>query len=451
MKSRIRYWLFVLVAVIFISGCIQQEGTQEQKITTVPQLGSLCSGEDACNNFCKDNLGRCKEYCKNSPDNPLCQKPFAFEIVPKETPTSSPVQMPSITPSPTPSPVQTPSSGCKGTGVVSFTSPPMRIEDVGHIIPLGQMSGGHVTPTDHGYYHPPNWKPQEIEDPSKFRDVLAPADGIITSINIVGNKRGDYRLEIQHTCTFHTIYIHVRELPPKILQITGEITREVRPNIPATAGEVIGRANGFDFSVHDDEVTLKGFIVPSHYDAESWKIHTVDMFAHFVEPLRAQLLAKNVRQAEPRSGKIDYDIDGKLVGNWFVENSGGYGGAEPYWTTHLSLTYNWLDPSLIIVSIGNFSGEARQFAVKGNSPDPAAVSTASGLVKYELVGFEYMTEGGWWDRVSFAKISRAVESGQVSGVALVQMIEDRKIKFEVFPGKMASEVSGFSNPTIYER
>ena len=45
------------------------------------------------------------------------------------------------------------------------------------------------------------------------------------------------------------------------------------------------------------------------------------------------------------------------------------------------------------------------------------------------------------------------ESGnQECTFALIEsLIEDRKIKFEAFLGKTASEVSGFSNPVIYER
>ena len=38
------------------------------------------------------------------------------------------------------------------------------------------------------------------------------------------------------------------------------------------------------------------------------------------------------------------------------------------------------------------------------------------------------------------------------GVVLVQVLEDQKIKFETFPGKIASEVTGFTNAAkIYER
>ncbi|MDP3765240.1 MAG: hypothetical protein Q8R04_01895 [Nanoarchaeota archaeon] len=74
-------------------------------------------------------------------------------------------------------------------------------------------------------------------------------------------------------------------------------------------------------------------------------------------------------------------------------------------------------------------------------------------MKYELVGVDYLTEDGRpWDRVSFAKISNGFGHNQVIGVALVQMISDRKIKFEAFQGKTASQVSGFTeNAKIYER
>ena len=39
-----------------------------------------------------------------------------------------------------------------------------------------------------------------------------------------------------------------------------------------------------------------------------------------------------------------------------------------------------------------------------------------------------------------------------SGVALFQLVEDRKLKVETFAGKTAAEVSGFTaNARIYER
>lgn len=43
-------------------------------------LRGLCSDKEDCNSFCKDNFGRCKEYCRNYPENSICQKSFPFEL-----------------------------------------------------------------------------------------------------------------------------------------------------------------------------------------------------------------------------------------------------------------------------------------------------------------------------------------------------------------------------------
>lgn len=44
-----------------------------------PRLGNMCIGYEKCNAYCKDNFGRCQEYCESNIDNELCQKPFEFE------------------------------------------------------------------------------------------------------------------------------------------------------------------------------------------------------------------------------------------------------------------------------------------------------------------------------------------------------------------------------------
>lgn len=434
----------------------------------VVRLGELCRGENNCHDFCKNNFGQCQKYCGQHPENKLCQKPFKFQLAPAENwprveikkqiipvttkvvPVATKTELPTVPPE---------KRGCQGSGPVHFSSPPLRLEEIETIIPLGQMYGSHVTPTDHGYYHAMGWSPQQGSDPATFKDILSPADGIVGDVgHMPGAKEGvDYRFSIYHTCTFYTVYIHVWELSPKLSQALGNSSYKV-VSVPVKAGEVIGRASAFDFSVHNEEVKLKGFVIPEHYDAESWKIHTVDLFDSFIEPIRSQLLSKNIRQAEPRSGKIDYDIDGKLVGTWFREGTagyrgGGYGGAEPYWASHLTLAYNNLDPSLIMVSVGDLEGQSRQFAVRGNAPDPAEISVDKGLVKYELMDYDFLTEQGQsWNRRNFAKITKAVGTGPVRGVVLVQMTGDRKIKFEGFLGKTAEEVTGFtSQAKIYER
>lgn len=348
-------------------------------------------------------------------------------------------------------------SGCVGKGTVNFTSPPRLLEDIEIIQPIGLINAnsGHVTPTDHGYYYPPNWKPQD--NPSEFKDVLSPADGTITTIQLVANRQGDYRLIIHHTCTFYTIYIHVKELSPKIAQAAGEFTSMTKnTNIPVKAGEVIGRANSFDFSVNNDEITLPGFVFPEHYNGEPWKVHTDDMFAYFVEPIKSQLLSKNMRTAEPLGGKIDYDIDGRLVGNWFKQNTNWYAGIRnpdgSYWQGHLTIVPDALDPTHVIFATGDFGGESKQFGIKGN-PNPATVSKSSGIIKYELVTYDYyITSGQPWNHHSLAQNLKAKNNdNDVHGFVLLQLMDDRKLKVEVFPGKTASEVTEFTNSIVYER
>ena len=436
----------LLLLSIFIFGCASKEDVKAdyyvkenyQSSSQEYGLENLCTGKDECISFCHDNRGKCEAYCRGKAIE-LCRI-----IFPPDAQDPGPQS----------------NRGCIGKGTAAFAYPPMRIEDIKIIEPIGLMIGGHVTPIDHGYYTAKIWIPGENrEDPSKFVDIFAPASGTVTSVQSMPSEYssssiGDYRIVIHHTCTFYTIYIHVNHLSEKLQSIA-----DTGKTIRVESGEVIGKAPGFDFSVHNDEITLPGFIVPEHYDAESWKIHTVDMFGYFIEPVRSQLLERNVRQKEPRSGKIDYDIDGRLAGNWFEENTNGYYGKEEYqrslgyWSTHLAFAYDGLDPSLIIVSMGNFNGEAMQFAVKGNMPNPRDVDISTGLVKYELVPWQYLAEKEEWNRMDFAKITGSKRfDEQIAGVVLVQMLEDRKIKFEAFPNKKASEVSGFTEKAkIYER
>ena len=220
---------------------------------------------------------------------------------------------------------------CEGKGSVTFTSPPMNMEDIAYILPMGLMSGSHVTPVDHFYFHTSH------KNTGRY-DVLAPADGYVVSVEKVGDSQ-DYRMILEHTCTFYTIYIHVTELAPKIVAATGMFSQGSRPiRVPVRAAEVIGakvpdfarKTFQVDFSVANVDVILKGFVVPEHYTGEAWKIHTDDIYVYYKEPLRSQLVAKSVRTQEPISGKIDYDIDGRLVGNWFRVGTNGYSGSNPY-------------------------------------------------------------------------------------------------------------------------
>jgi len=349
-------------------------------------------------------------------------------------------------------------------GPVRFTHAPMRLEDIERITPYGLMIGGHVCPIDHGYFYP---KPLQRGEP--HFDVFAPADGHIVMIGhrtqLAGSTErqrdyDDYALHIEHSGTFYTFYDLLTQLDPAILRELDRETRErferkqmgppVMVRIPVKAGQVVGKIGGrsLDIAVINTEVTLKGFLSPKLYGHYAWRVHVVDPFDYFDEPLKSRLLRLNTRKAPPPFGKIDYDVDGKLVGNWFQEGTGGYAGdrRDPrgYWMGHLAFAYHHVEPSVVIVSIGDFDGKPRQFAVAGNGPDPATISVKDGLVKYDLLYASFNSNG---DRIELPPQMRGVQ-----GVLLAELVEDRRLKIEVVPGKTAASVAGFTSAAqIYER
>ena len=343
----------------------------------------------------------------------------------------------------------------------------MRMEDVAHLLPYGSLAGAHVTPIDHMYFSPLDW--------SLGRDVYevrAIQDGVIHSlqprdINVdTGDaKQREWRMDIAHSCTFESYFDLLTSLAPE-LETEWAKTQGGRTGrwegIPITAGQLVGRIGGqtLDFGVYDYQVTLPGFVVPAHYDREPWKVHTVDPFPYFPVDVREALLAKMLRQAEPRAGKIDHDVDGALVGNWFLQDTNGYGGTNPrsYWDGHLAFVPDALDPTQWRFSIGSFDGKARQFGIKGNMPSPREITVETGLIEYELTVYEHFAANQPTRRglgptgVQPGDVISSRNSEQVLGVALVQMTGPRTVLVEVFPDKTAADVSGFTNVAkTYER
>ena len=349
---------------------------------------------------------------------------------------------------------------CEGEGSVKLGALPMDEKDFPFLEPYGLMIDSHVTPIDHMYFAPAN-RDSAID----AYNVYAPADGTITEIqrrirngDLSGVKE-EYRLVITYTCTFLSYYDLITVLQPEILAKAPELKKKdyVQVEIPVKSGQLIGKIGKqtLDFAVWDTTKILKGFVNPDSYSSEPWKIYTVNPFDYFTDDVSKILLAKNLRTVEPIEGKIDYDIDGKLVGNWFKEGTNGYAGSnkDKYWEGHMAIVYNHLDPNAIIISIGNFDGQSRQMVVKGNKPDPAKVDTASGLVKYELVNFEYVNSNGQpWDRETLVKNLKVKEGQELFGTVIFQLIDKRKLKMEVFPGKAAAQVPGFTpKARSYER
>ena len=238
--------------------------------------------------------------------------------------------------------------------------------------------------------------------------------------------------------------------------------------ISVKAGQLIGTIGEqtLDFGVYDYEKVLEGFIYPEHYTREPWKIHTVDPFIYFPDEVREVLLQKNLRKVEPFAGKIDHDIDGTLSGNWFEVDSNWLAGknAQRYWDGHLSIVPNHIDPNAWMFAIGNWptatsSSGAEHFKIVNAQPSPSDVRMGDALIKYELSTYWYCPEHvyvGCTKSISSitpdAKLIVMDTPTRKGGVVLMQLIESRLLKVEVFPDKKPIEVDGFTeNAKFYER
>ncbi|HSX18476.1 MAG TPA: hypothetical protein VLE51_03925 [Candidatus Saccharimonadales bacterium] len=339
-------------------------------------------------------------------------------------------------------------NNCSGSGETTFTHLPMNADDFSLLIPYGLTVGGHVTPIDHQYFQPTVFQSAKDTYP-----VYAMADAKITDVEVHPPENGSLgriRLVFSVSCTFFYYYDLVTSVQPGI-------DKDHLP-ISVKAGQLIGHIGGqtLDFAVWNTKKPLSGFVNPVSYDGEAWKIYTADPFPYYTPALRQIVESKDSRTAEPIAGKIDYDIDGKLIGNWFEKSTGGYGGNSTshdpnYFKTHLSFAPDLYDPSYFRVSIGSLYNQVQnqsdmQHVTLTNSPDPKDVDVSRGLVKYDLVGWDYIKNGGSsWDQMAVAKEVKLKPKSNVFGCGIVQMTAARELKFEVFVGKQCSSISSFDS------
>jgi len=336
---------------------------------------------------------------------------------------------------------------CQGTSKLTFTHLPMNQSDFGFLIPYGDVIGGHVTPIDHEYF-----TPAQYNSPRDSYPVYAMADATIVDIQprVTPNHGTDYRLIFAHSCTSLYYYDLLTDLSGAAKDAYAAHGEGV--NLPVKAGDQVGMIGGqtLDFALWDTNTVLTGFVNPASYDAEAWKIHTTDPFPSYTAALRAIMVSRDPRTAVPIAGKIDHDIDGKLIGNWFVQGSGGYhdtaNTSQDYWKGHLSIATNVYDPSVFVISIGDFGGQALQFIAIGNTPDPATVDTNSGLVKYDLADYRYQkADGTMWDNMTYTQNPKPVATSDNRGCLLVQLTQKQLLKAEGFPGQTCSAISSFDS------
>ena len=344
---------------------------------------------------------------------------------------------------------------------------PLAPEQIETIIPMGRVQDSHVTPTDHQYVIPMGTKGGSLvtDEPGRYQ-VISPADGAIVHLEIFKEPveesyrsqpySDNYLVEIEHGCGVSTRMIHLdtvrKDIMDKMQWMEWESQHPyARGRVPVEEGETIGTVgpHSFDFMVVDTRVTLPGFIVPSRYsgNSEPWKTHVVDTFDYLAEPMRSALLAKSLKRTEPYGGKLDYDVDGTLLGNWYRR---GAGEQWEYWKDELSVVYDHLDTTQIRISLGDYDGYPKVFAVHGNAPDPASVGVGE-TIAYELQPFEYYVGEQRWDGIHHAEGIVARNLGESRGFVLFEMSDSRTLTVETFPRAASAPLAFTSAAQVYER
>ncbi len=355
-------------------------------------------------------------------------------------------------------------SSCDKNANPTFSNSPLVLEKIAYIEPLGKTADGHVTPIDHVYVAPID---QTVAD--NTYDVVMPADGRVVQIDrmpaqYIGDKTGvklatdDFRLVISFSCRYFSIFIHVHKLSDALATAAGTIEagKNKQVKVDLKAGDLLAHlgGNSFDWTMVDTQTTLTGFITPSLYTSEPWKINTISPFDVYAGEIKASMEAKSLRSVAPLGGKLDWDKTGSLVGNWFRTGTNGYAGAtiDRYWDGHLSIAPDNIDPSGIVYSTGNWQDKAAQFVIKG-SFKPETITVATGLTKIELENKNYLlaNKSGFNGGV-YQKGMTIGTSGSSIGVVLVQVLNGEKLKVEQFPGKTADQVTAFTTAAqTYQR
>lgn len=301
---------------------------------------------------------------------------------------------------------------------------PLDLAEIRSITPLGNLNprGGHVFPTDHIYL---DYGRRE------GLPVRAPTSGRIFAMR--GQIRDDFKIEVQVSDRFSYYVTHV--LPVKGLSVGSTVD----------SGEIIAHTSGrsmLDLGCGDTHVTLKGFVNPDRYPAST--LHCFSPLRLYDEPLRTQLYSKVIRDGADKDGRIDYDIAGRLAGNWFLAGlsvAESSRGSPQTWAKQLAFAYDVRQPHARRVSIGGTTAPAGLYELSAVSPDPAEIDVKSGLVRLILTIPEPQETG-----------SPHRKSVSAVGILLVQMLTPSRVKVEFFRGGKAEEITAFTESArVYER
>ena len=279
-----------------------------------------------------------------------------------------------------------------------MTVSPIDVSRLSYITPMGAMNPwGHTLPTDHIYFY--HHDPSVASPPVP---AYAPAAGRIESIFNGG-------LEVK----VNDIFLY--RIGPLALADGIEMGATVE------AGRLLGHHSvlpAFDFSVLRSTLQLH-FANPLRYSRDTL---TADgPLKYFDEPVRSALAAKVLRAGGEIDGRIDYDVEGTLSGNWYAEDlpvaDSGRGGEMYYGVRKLSFARDVHAPDRPRISIGGL-GMTGLWATADSDPDFTEVTPAPGPVVYRLL---------------LAGTPLAPPSDSQSGWLLVQLLDAQRLRIEAVP------------------
>ena len=432
-------------------------------------LGGACSGADALRivdgglGICRDNSWR---YALPS-DIP----PGPYPIRPDWYPTLDHV-------------LNQPESTCPSTQI-QLTHTILPLDQLTASIPYGMVVDDHVTPIDHGYLGIKTLAATSPLSDADYLPITAPADGTIIEVASLGSLTS-HRVVIAHGCGLYSVFMVVNKLSGVLAAQADVVQKQsyVSLDQPIKAGEEFGRQrdNPLDYNVFAKEAWLTGFVNPlSYLYGEAWKLYTADPPPYFSAELQTPYTDIMQRTVAPRWGKIDYDVAGSAVGNWFLAGTIGYNGhsidtyknsTQPvqggmvagknfYSYGHLALVPHHVQPDQWIASFGWWqdpNGDPTQLMINlsPNQKTPDQMTNADGVVVYELATIGLFDANGQLFDTQGSKanlpIGFTIAPGQPNGAIAVQVEADDTLSIEVFPNTLASAVKGFSsNKRSYHR
>ncbi len=333
-------------------------------------------------------------------------------------------------------------------GTVFFQKNPVDLTEVVSFEPMGEPN---VLPKDHGGFplKDPHTLPADVP-------VYAVASGVIIVAGhgtrymeghnvppaLEGTAYDDYQLILKISKYVKVNYGHISAINFNILSELENLQADEKGHrfeIVVKAGDILGWVGphpAMDFSVTDYSLSLN-FLNPSRYPED--QLFAADIYSYFKEPQLSEMVNIAARIATPWGGKSDYDIKGKIIGNWFLEGTTDY----IQWSRQFAIVFDHLEPNRIIISDGSPMKDIPGFEnpgapdvwwVKGNSPAPDKIGVNDGITKYKLIYRGPQDEN----------------TKPIQGVILIEMITEGKIKVEVFKGS-TSENSFTSAAKNYER